>query len=116
MSTKTWTVAEAKAKLSEVIDRARSDGPETTTRNGRTAVIVVAAANVVSEWAKLRPNPGVVAWLAGTDEARVFISVVTLAELPYGIERTAAGSRLTLVTRNTSDLESSVKTIVNPWR
>lgn len=41
-----WTVAEAKAKFSELIERARSDGPQTITRNGRTAVIVVSA----EEW------------------------------------------------------------------
>ncbi|HRQ65123.1 MAG TPA: type II toxin-antitoxin system VapC family toxin [Xanthomonadaceae bacterium] len=43
--------------------------------------------NVVSEWVKPRPDPGVVAWLADIDEDRVFISVVTLAELRHGIER-----------------------------
>ena len=32
-------------------------------------------------------------WLAQVDEDRVFISVVTLAELRYGIERMPAGSR-----------------------
>jgi predicted nucleic acid-binding protein len=48
---------------------------------------------VDSEWVKSRPNRGVVAWLAQIDEDRVFISVVTLAELRYGIERMAAGSR-----------------------
>jgi prevent-host-death family protein len=42
----TWTVAEAKAKLSEVIERAQSAGPQAITRNGRKAVIVVAA----EEW------------------------------------------------------------------
>jgi predicted nucleic acid-binding protein len=39
------------------------------------------------------PNPGVVAWLAQVDEDRVFISVVTLAELRYGVERLPAGAR-----------------------
>lgn len=38
---RSWTVAEAKAKLSEVIDHARSEGPQTITRNGRTAVVLV---------------------------------------------------------------------------
>ena len=37
MNTGTWTVAEAKAKFSEVIERAQSGGPQTITRNGRTA-------------------------------------------------------------------------------
>jgi predicted nucleic acid-binding protein len=130
---------------------------------------------VVSEWVKPRPNRGVVAWLAEADEDRVFLSVVSLAELRYGIERMAAGSRrerldewlrdelplrfegrllsidaivadgcgrvvarsevagrpigamdawiaataeaydMSLVTRNTSDFESSLRLIVNPW-
>jgi predicted nucleic acid-binding protein len=49
--------------------------------------------NVVSEWVKPRPNRGVVSWLAEADEDRVFISVITLAELHYGIERLATGQR-----------------------
>ena len=49
--------------------------------------------NVVSEWVKVRPDPGVVAWLSQADEDRVFLSVVTLAELRYGVERLAAGVR-----------------------
>ncbi len=130
---------------------------------------------VVSEWVKTRPNRGVVAWLADIDEDRVFISVVTLAELRHGIERMGASSRrkrldewlreelparfegrvlsidgiiadgwgkvvarseaagrpigamdafiaataeahgMTLVTRNTSDFEASLKHVINPW-
>ena len=42
----TWTVAEAKAKFSEVIDRAIRKGPQTVTRHGRTTAVVVAA----EEW------------------------------------------------------------------
>jgi prevent-host-death family protein len=42
----TWTVAEAKAKFSEVIDRAETKGPQTITRNGRTTAVLVAA----QEW------------------------------------------------------------------
>jgi len=49
--------------------------------------------NVVSEWVKPHPDPGVVAWLAEVDEDRVFLSVVTLTELRYGIERLPAGRR-----------------------
>jgi toxin FitB len=130
---------------------------------------------VVSEWVKSRPNRGVATWLAQVDEDRVFISVVTLAELRYGIERMPAGSRrkrldewlrdelplrfegrvlsidpivadgwgkvvarseaagrpisamdaliaataethdMTLVTRNTSDFEASLRLMINPW-
>jgi predicted nucleic acid-binding protein len=49
--------------------------------------------NLVSEWTKSRPNPGVVSWLADADEDRVFISVVTIAELRHGVERLAIGRR-----------------------
>jgi prevent-host-death family protein len=41
-----WTIAQAKAKFSEVIDKARSNGPQTITRNGRTAAVIVDA----DEW------------------------------------------------------------------
>jgi toxin FitB len=47
--------------------------------------------NVVSEWVKPRPNPGVIEWLASADEDRLFLSVATLAELRYGVERLPAG-------------------------
>jgi hypothetical protein len=36
MSEGTWTVAEAKARLSELVEEARSKGPQTITRHGRT--------------------------------------------------------------------------------
>jgi predicted nucleic acid-binding protein len=49
--------------------------------------------NLVSEWTKPHPNPGVVSWLADADEDRVFISVVTIAELRRGVERLAIGRR-----------------------
>lgn len=49
--------------------------------------------NVVSEWTKPRPNPGLIGWMESIDEDRVFISVITLAELSYGVERLAPGAR-----------------------
>jgi prevent-host-death family protein len=54
MGTHAWTVAEAKAKFSEVIDRAKSDGPQTVTRNGRKTVVVVAA----EEWERKTKRKG----------------------------------------------------------
>ena len=46
MSSHQWSIAEAKAKFSEVIDQAESQGPQTITRHGRTAAVIVAA----DEW------------------------------------------------------------------
>lgn len=54
MSTETWTVAEAKAKFSEVIDKARSSGPQVITMHGRTAVVVVSA----EEWERKTHRAG----------------------------------------------------------
>ena len=131
--------------------------------------------NVVSESTKLRPNTGVMAWLDGVDENSVFLSVITLTELRYGVERLAPGrrrkqldrwlehelprrfegrilpvdvlvadacgkliartealgrpieardafiaataqvNRLTLVTRNVSHFETTLKSILSPW-
>lgn len=42
-SSDVWSIAEAKAKFSEVVERARHDGPQRVTKNGRDAVVVVAA-------------------------------------------------------------------------
>ncbi len=49
-----WTVATAKAHLSEVVNRAISDGPQVITRYGRKAVVVVSA----EEWEKRTKRKG----------------------------------------------------------
>jgi len=49
--------------------------------------------NVISEPMKQQPNEGALAWLAGVNEDTVLLSVVTITELRYGIERLAAGRR-----------------------
>ncbi len=54
MGTHKWTVAEAKAKFSEVIERAQSDGPQTITRKGRTTAVVVGA----EEWERRTKRRG----------------------------------------------------------
>jgi len=48
---------------------------------------------VVSEWTKPRPDAGVVAWPAAADEDRIFISVITIAEIRHGLERLPASAR-----------------------
>ena len=52
-----WTVAEAKAKFSEVLDRALSAGPQTITRNGKTTAVVVSA----EEWGHRAKRQGTLA-------------------------------------------------------
>jgi prevent-host-death family protein len=49
----TWSVAEAKARFSEVLDQAR-DGPQTITRNGKRAAVVVSA----EEWERRTSRAG----------------------------------------------------------
>jgi prevent-host-death family protein len=43
----TWTLASAKARFSEVVDRAQA-GPQTITRNGKPSAVIVSA----EEWAR----------------------------------------------------------------
>ncbi|MCU1301158.1 MAG: VapC toxin family domain ribonuclease [Candidatus Sulfotelmatobacter sp.] len=49
--------------------------------------------NAISEWVKTRPNAGLMNWMELADEDRVYVSVISLAELRYGVERMPAGSR-----------------------
>jgi prevent-host-death family protein len=49
-----WTVAQAKAKLSEVIENARTQGPQTITRNGKRTAVVVDA----EEWERKTQRSG----------------------------------------------------------
>jgi len=49
--------------------------------------------NVVSEWAKPLPNRNVIKWLAEADEDRLYLSVLTFAEIKRGIEQMPFGQR-----------------------
>jgi prevent-host-death family protein len=51
-----WTLANAKARLSEVVDRAQ-DGPQTITRNGKPTAVIVSA----EEWARKTARKGTLA-------------------------------------------------------
>lgn len=44
--------------------------------------------NVISELRKPKPHRGVVAWVTAVDEAHLFLSAVTIAEIQAGIEMT----------------------------
>ena len=52
-----WTLADAKAHLSEVVESALKEGPQLITRRGRKAVVVVAA----EEWERKIRRQGTLA-------------------------------------------------------
>ena len=52
----TWTLAGAKARFSEVVDRAQA-GPQTITRNGKPSAVIVSA----EEWARKTVRKGTLA-------------------------------------------------------
>ena len=55
-SSDSWTVADAKARLSEVIERAQTD-PQIITRHGKPSAVVVSA----EEWARKTDRKGTLA-------------------------------------------------------
>jgi prevent-host-death family protein len=54
MDKDTWTVAEAKAHLSEVLELAQSAGPQTITRRGQVAAVIVSP----EEWQRKTHRTG----------------------------------------------------------
>lgn len=77
---KVWSVAQAKARLSEVIDRALEQGPQAITRNGRPAVVVVSSA----DWARRTRRKGTLA---------EFFAASPLPGAAIEIERPPGGAR-----------------------
>jgi prevent-host-death family protein len=53
----TWTVAQAKSHFSELMEQAESSGPQSITRHGKAAVVVVSAA----EWERKTKRKGTLA-------------------------------------------------------
>ena len=80
----TWTVAEAKAKFSEVIDRSASQGPQTVTRNGRPAAIIVSP----EEWERKTRRTGNLAEFLGKSPLRQSnLRVARRKDRPRKVER-----------------------------
>jgi prevent-host-death family protein len=52
-----WTLAHAKARLSEVVEKSASAGPQLITRNGKPAAFVVSA----DEWERKTARKGTLA-------------------------------------------------------
>ena len=55
--------------------------------------MIVADTNVVSEFMRNHPDPGVLAWAESLGEAELTISVVTVEEVERGLGRLPAGRR-----------------------
>jgi prevent-host-death family protein len=49
-----WTVAEAKARFSDLVEKAKSQGPQTITRHGKFAAVLVSA----EEWQRRSQHSG----------------------------------------------------------
>ena len=75
-----WSVAQAKARFSEVVDRALKQGPQAITRNGRPAVVVVS----VEEWTRKTGRKGTLA---------EFFAASPLRGSGLEIERAQGGAR-----------------------
>ena len=46
MADGSWSVADAKARFSEVVEKAKTEGPQIVTKNGKDAVVIVS----VDDW------------------------------------------------------------------
>src|ERR1700691_1682090 len=55
--TRVWTLANAKARLSELVERASREGPQTITRNGKATAVVVS----FEEWSRKTSRKGTLA-------------------------------------------------------
>jgi len=83
MSAGTWSVAEAKAKLSEVIEEARTHGPQMILRNGKKAVVVVAA----EEWERKTQRRGTLAdFLSSAPVEGTALEVERIRDMPRDID------------------------------
>jgi prevent-host-death family protein len=79
----TWKVAEAKSRLSELLDRAMREGAQEITRHGRRAVVVVSA----QEWdRKTRRNEGLVQFLDRSPLQGSGLEVERLPDLAPDVE------------------------------
>ena len=76
----TWAVAEAKARFSEMIERALTDGPQTITRKGKQTVVVVSA----DEWQRKTQRAGNLA---------EFLAASPLRGSGLKVKRTKSGPR-----------------------
>lgn len=83
MTDAAWTVAQAKAKFSELLDRAQETGPQTITRNGKLAAVVVSA----EDWARKTQRVGNLAdFFAASPLRRSGLKLARLKDRPRPIK------------------------------
>lgn len=83
MSASHWTVGEAKAHLGEVLEQARSKGPQTITKHGRTAAIVVSP----EEWdRKTRRTGNLADFFAASPLRESGVEIARRTEPPRKVE------------------------------
>jgi len=63
----TWRLEEAKARFSEVVRRARTDGPQHVTVRGQDAVVVIAVEELARLLPPAAPQQPLVAFLQGLE-------------------------------------------------
>jgi prevent-host-death family protein len=101
-----WQLQEAKKRLFEVVRKASDEGPQVITLGSDDAVVVVAAADC----ARLTPKPK--GTLIDFFRKSPFGAVVLDYTRSHDSGRRHA---LTVVTRNTGDLERCGARCFNPW-
>jgi antitoxin Phd len=62
-----WKLEDAKARLSEVVRKARAEGPQRVTHRGQDAVVVISAAELERLLPPERPKPSLMEFLQGTE-------------------------------------------------
>ena len=78
-----WTVADAKARFSEVLEMARREGPQTITRNGKRTAVVVG----IEEWEKkTKPKGSLVDFLLNSPLRNSGIEIERDREAPRDID------------------------------
>ncbi len=80
---RSWSVAEAKAHFSDVIERARREGPQEIARRGRRAAVVVSA----EEWdRKVRRKSTIVEFFAASPLRGSSLDVGRLKDRPRKLD------------------------------
>jgi len=79
----TWQLQEAKNRFSEVVEEALQHGPQTVTRHGREAVVILS----YEEYTKLKPQQtNLLQALQIPQEYRVDLEIERSQELPRNID------------------------------